>query len=205
MSFPRPIIAVAVASLSLCATARADSTVCEPNPLASDHTAQPPIQRRWYGWETLAIDGVALSVLIATGVAESNAYKPWDTYAALVYPGLAAYTLGPPIVHAARGHWGKAGASFALRAGSLLVVTGAVVVSLQDDPGCESSSTSSGCGGTNPLLYLGALAIPAAVAIDAAVVANEDVPPREVAQWHWSPWLDARARAGGMALQVALR
>jgi hypothetical protein len=143
-------------------------------------------------------------VLIATGVAESNAYKPWHAYAALVYPGLATYTLGPPIVHAARGHWGKAGASFALRAGSLLILTGAVVVSLQD-AGCDAGSTSSGCGGTNPLLYLGALAIPAAVAIDAAVVANEDVPPREVAQWHWSPWLDARARAGGMALQGAFR
>lgn len=192
-------MAVVIAWFSVSAVAHAeDFVVASPRSPAPDPSVERAADRRWYGWETLIIDGAALTALTATGVAESNAYKPWDSYAAIVFPGLAAYVLGPPIVHTARNHLGKAGASFALRAGSLLLLTLAVVQDAKGD-GCYSSSTDT-CGSSHGWLWFGSLGVVVAVAVDAGVIAREDVRVEKEARWRWSPWLNAKNRSLGVSL-----
>jgi hypothetical protein len=65
-------------------------------------------------------------------------------------------------------------------------------------------SGDSGVG----LLVVGALMIPAAVAIDAAVIAREDVTPEDSA-WvgsrvGFSPWVDPLHRSAGLSLTLGL-
>jgi hypothetical protein len=158
---------------------------------------QPPSRSAWYGWQTLLVDGVSLTVLVATGVAENNKYLPWDAYAFPVYTGLAGYLLGPPIVHAARDHWGKAGGSAAMRAGSLLILTGAIVECLQENTQNENSGCTS-----NPLFWFGVLSVPATVALDAALIAHEDVRLDE-GRLRLAPWIDAKSGRGGVVLSGA--
>jgi hypothetical protein len=101
--------------------------------------------------------------------------------------------LGPPIVHAARGNWGKSGASVALRAGSLLVLTGSIVACLS----ANTQNENSGCL-SNPVFWFGVLSVPAAVALDAALIAHEE-PRKDEARLQPAPWIDARSRSGGVA------
>src|SRR6185503_13846208 len=120
----RPRALLTVALLVASTSARADEvTASGSTPEGSDAASTKPAQpRRWYGWQTLLVDGASLAVLTGAGLSlnESNDY--WSSNAA-VYPGLAGYILGPPIVHAAHDHWEKAGASFGVRAASLGLLT----------------------------------------------------------------------------------
>lgn len=77
---------------------------------------------RWYGWQTLAADigAVTLTLVLGANVDERNDAAVIGT-AAL---GATAFLLGGPIVHAAHGHWDKAGISLALRAGLVLLAAG---------------------------------------------------------------------------------
>jgi hypothetical protein len=71
---------------------------------------EAPLRRTWYGWQTLAVDGVAFS-LIAGGLADSP--KPGTSCASndtactrpdsktLIEAGAAIFVLGPPLVHLA--------------------------------------------------------------------------------------------------------
>jgi hypothetical protein len=62
----------------------------------------------------LILDGTA-AALIALGSA-----MPKDALGALIAVGSATYLLGGPIVHAARGNWGRSAGSLLLRAGTPL-------------------------------------------------------------------------------------
>lgn len=62
--------------------------------------------RRWYGWQTLLLDGVTIGA-IATGVATDNP--------SVAYAAFAGYVLSGPIVHGAHGRWGIAAASGGMR------------------------------------------------------------------------------------------
>lgn len=121
----------------------------------------PPRQRterRWYGHQTLLVDGASIAALFAD-------------------PGLGAggLILGGPVVHTAHGHVGKALGSLGLRVGAP-IAGGAAGMAFE-------GAASGGCSGEWGCLrgavvgfFVGAVS---AIAIDSAVLANEDVPASE--------------------------
>jgi hypothetical protein len=128
--------------------------------------AQPTLARkprtRWYGWQTLITDGASLSMLIGAGSAKDSA----GTWVAL--SGLT-YALGGPTVHWAHGNGGKGAASLGLRLG-LPVGLGLL--------GYATGAALSGGKGYGGAIFgaLGfVLGFPAAMAIDSAALAREDV------------------------------
>jgi hypothetical protein len=202
-------IALSSALFLVAPIAHADDTApSESSPAGSDvATAKPEQPRRWYGWQTLLVDGASLAVLTAAGLSLNESHDYWSSNAA-VYPGLAGYTLGPPIVHAARDHWGKAGASFGVRAASLGLLTLGVVECLSASgrsdtwSGDRDSSDDGGCT-SNPIFWFGVGAIPAAIALDAALIAREYVPSSAASSLRFSPWVDAKNRGGGLSFGSA--
>jgi hypothetical protein len=91
----------------------------------------------------------------------------------LALSGVATYALGGPIVHAAHGRWGTAGASLVLRVGlpTGLALLGANLNSCdrRTDPEGLCPAVSAGLG-----FVVGAVA---AIALDAGLLAYDDVPP----------------------------
>jgi hypothetical protein len=89
-------------------------------PAAVPPAAVPPPRRRWYGWQTVIIDGIAIAVAapIAAGACNVTTRHYEDGGPTLVTrneeprcadvvlgAGVLAI-LGTPIVHAAHGRWG---------------------------------------------------------------------------------------------------
>ncbi len=143
-------------------------------------------RRRWYGWQTLIVDGASTLALVAIASrSDTDSDDAWLT-------GLAvAYSAAPPIIHLAHGHPGKALLSLGIRAvGPLLIAS-----SISDhDPA---------------LAVFGVLAIPAAISIDAAAIAREDVPTDGggvsfLQRLAFTPWVDTRRGAGGLMLGFSL-
>jgi hypothetical protein len=90
-----------------------------------------------------------------------------DTENTILVTGVGAFALGTPIVHFAHGHTGKGVASLAIRGGSA---------------GALALGASNRGGTVSPLLLLGFFGLIAAIPIDAAVFAREDVPPEQAAR-----------------------
>jgi hypothetical protein len=129
------------------------------------------VPRVWYGWQTLTTDGASLAALGLAAVSDSNGAQQLFAIASLT-----GFSLGAPIVHAAHGHWGIAGADFAMRVGGTLLgaLTGFGVGA------AAGSCSGSGCFGelndaADGMVVGAALGLVAASAIDAAVLAHETV------------------------------
>lgn len=153
-------------------------------------------ERRWYGWQTLLTDGASLSLMIAGSAANSGSSDS-ETGSAFATAGFLSYLFATPIVHAAHGHWGKAGGSFAIRAGSTVLLVLGVAQCLS-----ETLFTDRSCSGSGTtLLVLGTIGFFGAIVVDAAVIAREDVPSGDEARLKLAPWVDARTGAGGLTLR----
>lgn len=131
-------------------------------PIAPDPLARPKYRHHWYGWQTLTFDGVAIGGGI--GLGELGVKDPELFW-------LGTYALAPPVVHLAHGRVGIAFADLGLRVG-VPVATTAIGYAIacrgeQNLDHLEACATGFGLG-----LVIG---YGAAVAIDAAVLAREDV------------------------------
>lgn len=122
------------------------------------------VERRWYGWQTLATDGAAILLVFAAIERQS---------AELASIGVGTYAFGGPIVHASRGHEGKAVGSFALRVGPPVA---ALLLALSTARGSDDARSDDRA---DVALVVFGLSIPAAIAIDAAVIAREEAPVRQ--------------------------
>lgn len=188
--------AVLFVALSLSRTSSADEEETKPAP------APPPAkkQTRWYGWQTLAVDAVATTLMVAT-VAESR--EPLEGAVSLLWPtrllnespqtnaaitgSLALYTLGPAFVHALHDRGTQAALSPGIRlfAPTLGTFTGAVyglgaalVVAALDDGGGLFGSNSA--AGTTFVICVGSgyvLGFAAPMLIDAVMFAREPIEP----------------------------
>jgi hypothetical protein len=142
----------------------------------SNEAASAPrlLRQHWYGWQTLTADGFALTCAFT-----SAAVGP-----AVGAVAIATYVLGGPIVHASHGRWGAAAGSLALRVG--LPVTFALIGHELDQ--CKASDDSDVCGAGGPALGL-VLGIGAAIAVDSAVLAREEVraPPEAASTLRLTP------------------
>lgn len=119
-------------------------------------------EEEWYGYQVAAPDIVG-SLLVVAGVQS-------ETGPAIAL-GAGGMLLGGPIVHAAHGHWGRAGASLGLRVGGPFL--GAIL------GGALGAGGKSGKGALDGIVYaiVGAgLGYVAAAAFDIAYLAYEDVP-----------------------------
>lgn len=87
----------------------------------------PPPERRWYGWQTLSIDGAATAMgLAALALVSSDGATRSDGIAdGLLLGGAVAYGAGGPTVHLIHRHPWQALGSFGMRAG-LPIVSGAL-------------------------------------------------------------------------------
>ena len=146
---------------------------------------------RWYGWQTLASDGVALGLLAL----------PWlDAPGYFVAPALLLGALGPAVIHAAHGNWAAGASSLALRLlGDLVIGIGMVRIALSEG---VDSEERLGVG----ILIAGAAITLAASALDAAFFSYaRDRPGRRHAEMHILPWASARSstRAAGLSLRAS--
>ena len=77
-----------------------------PRLALADGPSPARTEKHWYGWQTLAGDGVALATIIA-GVSRGD-----RTISEI---GLGTYLFAAPLVHAAHGHVGRGFASLGIR------------------------------------------------------------------------------------------
>jgi hypothetical protein len=122
-------------------------------------------RRTWYGWQTLVVDGAALSALLA-GAAVNRGASSGSEGSVVAVVGLLTYELGPGIVHFVHRNPGRGFASFGVRLGMPLTgaFLGASFSSNCDSYRCEDDGAAAGA----------LLGMVGAIAIDAAVFAYDD-------------------------------
>jgi hypothetical protein len=75
--------------------------------------------RRWYGWQVMSADAVAIAAGASTALVVDAAGGDPSSVGSAVFAG--GYLLGGPTVHALQGRYGRAAGSLALRVGGPLL------------------------------------------------------------------------------------
>jgi len=65
-------------------------------------------RRPWYGWQILVVDGLSIGAIAIASSDQADVMAPI---------GVLGLALGAPIVHAVRGHYGRAAGSLLMRPG----------------------------------------------------------------------------------------
>lgn len=149
----------------------------------------------WYGWETLLLDAGSLAMIV--GGSSNN-------QSVLAAAGVGAYALGPPIVHAVRGHGEKAAVDIAVRllAPTVLAFTG-YAIGVATSPPCTPQEfiCIPGAGG---FVAGGLLGYAGAVVFDAAFLASDRAPARHDASApaavHWAPTVAVTQQGGSVGV-----
>jgi hypothetical protein len=123
--------------------------------------ASEPAERRWYGWQTLIVDGTSL-VLMPSLAGHTESVTP------LVVGGVG-YAAVAPSIHALHGSYGTSAGSLAMRA-SLPFIGGAVGRSTAD---CSGGYLDF-CPWLEEIIGMWVGAVSAA-ALDASLLAWEDI------------------------------
>ena len=186
-----------------CALVRASTAAGQTPPLAperwpvaapevaSEPTASvPPPATRWYGWQTLLADFGALALTIRLG-ASVDEHNDAAVVGAVV-ASVGAFALGGPIVHAAHGHWEKAGGSLALR-GGLMLLGGLVGWGIGADACSQYFYDHEGCALGYAVVGLVA-GTAASIIVDASLLGREPVPTSAPSQ---TQFVFAPTRSGG--------
>ena len=146
--------------------------------------------RRWYGWQTLLADGLTSGTFLIAAAQDRT-----DDQAPYFGVGALGWFLAPPIIHWGHGNVAEGFGSLGLRVAPVLIALMAVA-------SCYSGGGSSDEGACTAYIAVGLLAIPAAVIIDAAVLAYDEREERPTAAFSLAigPWHDARRDAWGLGL-----
>ena len=167
--------------------------------------ASEPEETRWYGYQPLITDSVAVTLTTAgvvkalteigpidlCGVFDSrtpchSAPPPDHTVSTtLLVSGVVTYAFASPTIHAAHGHWDKAGLSLGLRAAPIALAA----------PLLASGSDGTQRVGGGVLL----VGLVAAMAVDDILIARE---PKEenAAAFTLAPTFDAKNGGAGLAV-----
>ena len=144
----------------------------------------PEPQTHWYGWQTLATDGAAVTLFIAGASADSGA---------VAVLGVGTYVLGGPVVHWTHDGGWRGWASLGIRVGGpVLVGLGGFALG----SGCEGEDAEV-CPAVGAALF-GSLGLVSAIIVDAAVLGYEEVKPSDD-EISWTPTVDvgrSQARLG---------
>lgn len=165
-----------------------------PGPLAP--APQPVVTRYWYGYQTLAVDGAALS-LAGLGLAEAEDVRSKQNMALLVTGfagGLFAYALGPPILHEVHGRFGVAPIDFSIRMGSAL--GGILLAAGLDSLGGGDTPTGAAEDAIVVVSFLVPMIIDAAFLSSATVVQYPDRPLPVSPSWSFAPFVSTARPVG---------
>jgi hypothetical protein len=183
------LLAVVVISVAVARPALAQPAFDAELKLHTSLPTTPAPKTYWYGYELLIVDGAAVALLIGSALTfhrcVSNSSSCHNApFEFMAISGVVVYGLGAPIIHGGRGHGGKAGLSFALRATPVVVAAALGVANVDAWPA---------------VAVTGALL---AMIIDWTVIALEDIPPPKPKRWWFNlvPSLDARRRGGMLVL-----
>lgn len=154
--------------------------------------------RRWYGWQTLMLDGAAMVMTVGAGHMGGSGNDD-STAQVLGVSALAVYVLGGPIVHGANDHWGKAAGSLAMRVAAPAALGALFYYGSEALTDCESAMFGCGLMG----LFGGVLGVAGAIAVDSAVIARERVPAPPPNQWVSLAPSVAPRREGGMTFGLS--
>ena len=113
----------------------------------------PRPKRTWYGWQTLASDGLAITLLYAAAQSSHG-----GDGRGLAYGSLLIYNIGAPTIHFGHGNYLLGGLSLAVRS----LPTMLIVAEPRDD---------------ETLVLFTLLSIPAMIAIDASLGREEEETP----------------------------
>jgi hypothetical protein len=160
------------------------------------HADQAPPKRRWYGWQTLAMDGAALGL----GALALGTYDGRGTGGALLgSAAISYYALGAPALHLLRDHPGKAVASLSLRVGLPGLALG--FGKLSQPEGCPASDEDDDSTRCQPharqVAISSIVSVALASVIDHAALAWEPVPPPQ--RLSLAPLLGWDGARGGVA------
>ncbi len=159
--------AAAVPSRDEPATASREPTLRRGSDGVASSTAP---RRRWYGWQTLLLDGVAFSMLASSAYVSNNSAS-----GTLAVGSLVTYAVGAPIVHIAHGHTAKGFGDLGLRVGLPLAFAGVGYAAGSDT--CGKSSALICIPSSLAYAAIGfVLGMGTAIALDGAVLAREDAP-----------------------------
>lgn len=185
-------LAFALALLAPTLPARADGSGAAPSYAPQRATDQAAIvTRRWYGYQTMLADVASTTAFVMGAATLQICVAPFGpsgrncdntTPGILLAGGTLGYAFGAPLIHAAHGHWDKAGTSFALR----VVPAGAGVA--------IGSSTGSSAAVAVMLVGCGTSMI-----VDSAVLAYE-TEKREPPQVSFAPSYDPKSGAGSVVV-----
>jgi len=153
--------------------------------------APPPEEVTSYRTYTLAVDATSLGLFAAGALAEGPSGADGGPSTALMSLGLLGGMFGTPIVHASRGHWGRAAGSLAMR----WLLAGAGIYVAVGSAHCGSEDPQCGADRIGPGMLVG-LAV--ASVIDAGAMTDERRPAPS-----WTP--QVAATRGGVQLGVAAR
>ncbi len=136
--------------------------VLVPSEAGPQPVPPPRTEKKWYGWQTLIVDGAVIVTSIAVGASTDTGSAGGTVY-------LLGYALGGPIVHWANGQVGMGFASLGLRVGAPVVagVLGGALAA-----GASSGDGYAVVGGAAIGIVAGSIA---AVVVDAAVLARKTV------------------------------
>lgn len=143
-----------------------------PDPPASRAPTPPsdPItpreSTRWYGWQTVIVDGASVALLFPAAASKNAGLQ-----STLLTASVGGYFLGAPFVHALHGSPGRALGSLGLRVGAPLVGI-ALGSSLEN---CQNDSEEPNYCGFSGAVIGGVVGILSAIVIDSAALARETV------------------------------
>lgn len=123
---------------------------------------------RWYGWQTLAADGMSLALTVgAIALAGSGGEEPSS---ALGWGALGTYVLGAPILHFVHENPGRGFASLGMR------VVGPIALGVIGAAAEDCANHGGEFCGVGGAVVGATMGIVAAITIDAAVFAYDDPP-----------------------------
>ena len=156
---PQPVPAVTVPP----AAAAPPAAVQSVHPGLGDETPS-----RWYGWQTLAADGMSLALTVGSiALAGSGGEEPSS---ALGWGALGTYVLGGPILHFVHENPGRGFASLGMR------VVGPIALGVIGAAAEDCANHGGDFCGLGGAVVGATMGIVAAITIDAAVFAYDDPP-----------------------------
>jgi hypothetical protein len=196
---PRARAQAPVPTWASATSASTSTTVPKPQPwrtaregLPTVELEQQPAKRTWYGWQTLLSDGLSLAALVLL--------RDADDFSAV---GLGLLVLGSPIVHFAHENLGSGAISLGIRAASLGLFGGGLVLVVEDDVfDGGGSSEDNTLGGV--LIVASVAGIIAAIAIDASLLAYDKAAASRSEMARFAPWLDPKRGTYGIRYALAL-
>lgn len=159
---------------------------------------------RWYGWQTLAVDGASMTLLLTGALVAGSSTRNEGMLGARVLVGgsLLGFALGAPVVHVVNGEPGRAAGSLGLRVGLPAV---GFMIGLAAAPSCSSSTGEYGpCLKVLDTAAAGAgLGMLAASMLDAWLLAHTSAPDRvapRAAMLRVAPQIDPARASYGLTL-----